>query len=234
MRSCLIQFVIAAVVVVLLLWFGLPIAVSALATSALSSLGFSGTDTKVEVSANPPPLLITGHADSVHITSKQVGVSDLHAASIDVTLKGVDLLSRRIESVEGTLNGVSVAAPNSDTVEISTVTLSGPADGATATCSVTIAATEKLLESQLKAQGINAQVELKAPNLVILEVGGKAFGGHLAARDGQLFMVSDSPAMPSVLLIAPGNGNPFRVTGVNIDSTNVNVTGTLDVQDLLS
>jgi hypothetical protein len=234
MRSCLIQIVLVAFVIVLLLWFGLPIAVSALATRALASSGFSGTDTKVEVSANPPPLLITGHADSVHIASKQVGVSDLHASSVDVTLKGVDLLSRKIDSVEGTLTGVGVAAPNGDTVQISTVTLSGPADNAVATCALSIAATEALAESQLKSQGVNAQVQLKAPNLVTLNVGGKAFGGHLAAREGQLFLVSDSPAMPSVLLIAPGNGNPFRVTGVNIDSSSVNVTGTLDVQDLLS
>jgi hypothetical protein len=234
MRSCLIQVLIAVGVVFLLLWFALPIAVGALATGALNAAGFSGSDTRVEVSANPPPLLLTGHADAVHITSTQVSLSDLHAAGVDVTLGGVDLMSREIGTVEGTLTGVRVAAPNGDTVLIETVSLNGPADRTVAQCSLTIAAAEALAQSQLAAQGVNAKVSVAAPNYVTLTVGGNSYKGRLVVTNDSLFLVPESKAMPTVLLIKSGSGNPFHVQSVSVDEAFVRLTGTLDVESLLS
>jgi len=233
MRSCLIQVLVALLVVLLLLWFALPLAVSALAAGALNAAGFNGTDTRVEVSANPPPLLITGRGD-VHIVSSDVSLSDLHAAAVDVTLSDVDLLSREIGGVEGTLEGVQVAAPNGDTVSIDAVSLAGPADRAAASCQVSLAQARELAESQLASQGVKATVLLTAPNVVTLNVGGNAFKGRLVATDGSLFLVPESEAMPTVLLISPGRGNPFRVESVSISETHVILKGTIDVESLLS
>src|SRR5664279_2261753 len=101
MRSCLIQFLLTAAVIVALLWFGLPFGASWLATNALGAVGFSGTNTTVEVSASLPPRILTGYADSIHLTSTQVGIGDLHAASVDLTLGGVELFSRKIATVQG-------------------------------------------------------------------------------------------------------------------------------------
>lgn len=234
MRSCLIQFLIVAVIAFLLLWVGLPLAVNALATSALNASGFSGTGTKVEVSENPPPLLILGHADKVHITSSDVTVGDLHAAAIDVTLESVDLLNRKVGSVTGTLTSVSVAAPNGGTVSLTTVTLSGPATETVATCTMSVIQTEALAESQLQAQGVDAQVNLAAPDLVTLRVGGVSYTGRLVVSEGALYLVPEAKSLPSVLLIQPGSGNPFHITSVNIGATDVTLTGTINVQDLLS
>ena len=107
MRSCLIQLVILFAVAFCLLWFALPLGVGALVTGALNASGFSGADTKVDVSASPPPLLLTGHADKIHITSSQVSISDLHAAGVDVILRDVDMLGRKIGTVSGTLDNAS-------------------------------------------------------------------------------------------------------------------------------
>lgn len=233
MRSCLIQILIALAVVILLLWFALPLAVGALATGALNAAGFTGSDTRVEVTANPPPMLLTGRG-TVHITSSQVSLSDLHAAGVDVTLGDVDLLSRKIGTVNGTLTGVQVAAPNGDAVSIDKVTLAGPADDTIATCSMSIAAAEALAESQLAAQGVEATVDLAAPNAVTLGVGGKSYKGRLVASEGSLLLVPESSAMPTVLLIRPGSGNPFHVYSVAIEETDVTLTGTIDVDDLLN
>jgi hypothetical protein len=234
MRSCLIQILIALAAVFLLLWFALPLAVSALAAGALSAAGFNGTDTRVEVSANPPPLLLTGRANAVHITSTQVSLSDLHASAVDVTLGDVDLMGRVIGSVNGTLNGVRVAAPNGDTFSIDKVTLDGPADDTLAACSVSIAEAEALAEAQLKAQGVNATVVLASPNTVKLQVGGKSFDGRLVATDGSLYLVPESKAMPTVLLISFGSGNPFRIHAVSIGQTDVTLTGSINIDDLLN
>lgn len=233
MRSCLIQVLVALLVVLLLLWFALPLAVSALAAGALNAAGFNGTDTRVEVSANPPPLLLTGRGN-VHIVSSDVSLSDLHAAAVDVTLTDVDLLSREIGGVEGTLEGVQVAAPNGDTVSIDDVSLAGPAGRTVASCDVSLAEARELAESQLASQGVKATVLLAAPNVVTLNVGGNAFKGRLVATDGSLFLVPESKAMPTVLLISPGRGSPFRVESVSISETHVILSGTIDVESLLS
>ena len=62
MRSCLIQLLLMVAVIFALLWFGLPFGASWLATNALRAVGFTGTDTRVEVSANLPPRILLGHA----------------------------------------------------------------------------------------------------------------------------------------------------------------------------
>jgi hypothetical protein len=233
MRSCLIQILIALAVVFVLLWFALPMAVSALAVGALNASGFNGTDTKVEVNSNPPPLLLTGRADSVHITSSQVSLSDLHAGSVDVTLGGVDLLSREIGTVNGALTDVQVAAPNGDTISIDKVTLDGPAGNTAATCAVSLATAKTLAESQLQSQGIQATVDFAAPNAVTLQAGGQSIKGRLVATAGSLYLVQDGEGI-TVLLMSPGAGNPFRVTGVTITDTQVILAGTIDVDSLLN
>jgi len=62
MRSCLIQLLVLIAMVFALLWFGLPLGADWLATNSLNASGFTGTGTKVDVSAYPPPVLLTGHA----------------------------------------------------------------------------------------------------------------------------------------------------------------------------
>ncbi len=234
MRSCLIQIVIAAVVVFALLWFGLPLVANVLALQALEAAGFSGTNTQVQVVANPPPLLLTGHADSIHITSNQAGVANLHANVVDVTLYDVDLLSRRFGSVQGVLNGVSLAAPNSDAVSLTSVQLSGPSASAVAICTLTVTQTETLAESQLRSQGVDARVALVPRNRMIITVGGNSYFGSLEPENGSLYLVPDAGVLPKVLLMAPGEGNPFRITSVEVGDQDVVLTGTIDVQGLLT
>ncbi|MGD0861477.1 MAG: hypothetical protein ABSA21_01790 [Candidatus Limnocylindrales bacterium] len=235
MRSCLIQLVVLIVVAFCLLWFGLPIGVSALATGALNASGFSGTDTKVQVSANPPPMLLTGHADTVHITSSQASVGDLHAAGVDVILGDVELLSRTIGTVTGTLTGVQVAAPDGEPVTLDQVTLTGVATATTATASMSLAAAESLAESELKSQtGVVAKVALKGPDKVTVTIDGKSQAGRLVTSNGALLIVPNSDSLPTVTLIAPGNGNPFRVISVQIGPADVTFVGTIDIEQLLS
>jgi len=99
---------------------------------------------------------------------------------------------------------------------------------------VSLAEARELAESQLASQGVKATVLLAAPNVVTLNVGGNAFKGRLVATDGSLFLVPESKAMPTVLLISPGRGSPFRVESVSISETHVILSGTIDVESLLS
>jgi hypothetical protein len=233
MRSCLIQILLALAVVFCLVWFALPIGVAAMVQAALNASGFTGTDTQVSVSSDPPFMLLTGHADRIHITSTQAGIDPLHAESVDIVLGDVDLLSRDIGTVNGTLLGVKVAAPNGDPVAIYRVTLAGAATSSRATASISVAEAQTLAEQQLKAQGISAKVALKAPDVVTLTVAGKSQAGRLMAINGALVLVPNSNSLPSVTLISPGPGNPFHVTSVTITVDGMTLMGLLDVQKLL-
>ncbi|MGA3058550.1 MAG: hypothetical protein ABSE70_11030 [Candidatus Limnocylindrales bacterium] len=229
----MIQLLILVAVVFALLWFGLPIGASWLATNALNASGFTGTNTKVEVSSNPPPLLLTGHADTVHLTSSQVGIGDLHAATLDLTLGKVELFSRQIGTVTGTLAGVRVAAPDGQPVTIDLVTLSGAASSATAEMDMSVTEAERLAASQLKSRGIAATVTLAPPDKITVTAGGKSQPGHLLVKEGALLLVPDGDSLPTVILIAAGGGNPFEMTSVRIGADHVTLMGTIDLQALL-
>lgn len=233
MRSCLIQLLVLVAVVFALLWFGLPFGASWLATNALNAGGFTGTDTKVDVSAYPPPVLLTGHADSIHLTSSQVGIGDLHAASLDLTLGKVELFSRQIGTVAGTLEGVRVAAPDGQPVTVDTVKLSGAASSASAEMGVSMAEAQRLAVAQLKSLGIAATVTLAAPNRITVTAGGRSQPGRLVAVAGALVLVPDGDALPTVTLMEPGSGNPFQLSSVAIAADHLTLVGTIDVQALL-
>ncbi len=234
MRSCLIQLLILVVAAFLLLWFGLPLGASWLATNALNASGFSGTDTKVTVSENPPPLLLTGHADSIHITSTQASVGDLHAATLDFTLGDVSLLDRTIGTVDGDLTGVKMPAPDGQVVTVDSAVVSGAADNAQATLTMSKSEVEALAAQQLKSQtGINATITLSAPNRVTVKVGGQSQPGTLVVKNGELDVVPDGPGLPSATLLKSGDGNPFTLQSVTINGELVTLVGRIDIEKLL-
>jgi hypothetical protein len=235
MRSCLVQLILLLALAFVLVWFVLPIGVAALVQGALSSSGFSGTNTQVQVASNPPFMLLTGRADSIHITSTDAHLGNLHAGSVDVTLGKVDLLSRNIGTVSGRLSKVLVAAPNGDPVPIDHVTLGGAATSTTAQATMSTATAQALAQSQLKAAtGIDAKVVLKAPDIATVTAGGSSTTGRLVAANGALVLVPNNSSLPTVTLVSPSSGNPFHVTAVSIVAPNLTLTGTLDTQALLT
>lgn len=234
MRSCLIQALILIVVAFGLLWFGLPIGASWLATNALNSSGFSGTGTKVDVSSNPPPVLLTGHADRVHISSTQASVGNLHAATVDFTLGDVSLLDRTVGTIDGSLTGVKVLAPDGKPVVVDTASVDGDATNAAATLQLAKSQVESLAAQQLKSQtGINATITLAEPNKVTVSVGGQSQPGTLVVMNGELDLIPDSPGLPRAALLKSGDGNPFTLQTVTIVGDVVTLKGVIDMQSLL-
>jgi hypothetical protein len=234
MRSCLIQLLMTAAVIFALLWFGLPFGAGWLATTALNSAGFTGTNTKVEVSANLPPRILLGHADKIHITSTQVGVGDLHAGSIDLTLGNVEFIDRKIGTVSGTLTAVLVPAPSGDPITIDTAIVQGAGTDATATLTTSSSELATLAQAQFyAATKISSTVKLTAPNKVTVTAGGKSEPGRLVVIAGAITLVPANTSLPTVVLIQPGPGNPFNFTSVTIGTTTVTLVGTIDVQSLL-
>jgi len=233
MRSCLMQLLVTAAVIFALLWFGLPFGASWLATNALGAVGFSGTDTTVDVKANLPPRILTGYADSIRLTSTEVGIGDLHAASIDLTLGGVQLFDRKIGTVRGTLGGVRVPDPDGQPVTFQTVNVDGDARHAASTVSISNTEAARLAVSQLKAHGISATVAFVAPDKVVVTAGGSSQPCRLRVSSGALVLVPDGNALPTLTLIAAGDGNPFHLSSASVGAKSVTLVGTIDMQTLL-
>ncbi len=234
MRSCLIQLLLEIALLFALLWFGLPFGASFLATGALNASGFAGTNTSVEVSANPPPSLLTGKADAIRIRSDSVYIGDLRASSIDVTLHDVELLSRKIGSVDGTLDGVRVAVPSGNPVTVDQVAIHGIATAADATLTLSAQQIANLAVTMLEANSVKATVSLQEPNAVTIVVSGKKQSGTMSVSNGALLMVPTSKSILPIALILPGTGNPFKLTSVAVTGQQVTLGGTIDVQSLLS
>ena len=233
MRSCLIQLLVTFAVLFLVVWFGVPIGASWLATNALNASGFNGTDTKVDVHSDLPPRILLGHADSIHLTSSQVSSKNLHAATIDLTLNGVELFDRKFDSALGILTGVVVFAQDGKPVTIDKVTIDGVSTGATATLSMSNTEAASLAQSQLQSRGIVATVTVHSPDLVMITSGGQTGTAHLQVNGGELQLVPVTNNLPVITLIAKGDGNPFTLTSVGIGPTAVTLVGTIDLQTLL-
>lgn len=244
MRSCLIQLLLSVAMIFALLWFGLPFGASWLATNALGAAGFTGTDTRVDVSANLPPRILLGHADKIRLTSSQVSVGGLNAATIDVTLGDVSLFDRTIGTVNGTLTGVRVPAPDGDPVTITTATLTGAGATVQATLSISMEEVQRLAQMQLKAQaGIVGTVRFAAPNLVTVTVKGTSVQAHVVVKPnastsgprtgGSLEVVPITASLPTVVLLEAGSGNPFELSSVSVGASGVTLVGTIDIQTLL-
>ena len=235
MRSCLIQLLVTIGVIFVLLWFGLPFGASWLATNALNAAGFTGTDTRVEVSADLPPRILLGHADKIRLTSTQVSVGDLHAASIDVTLGNVELIDRKIGSIHGSMTGVRVpAASGTQPLTADRVAVDGAGAAATATLTCSPAQIKALVVAQLKAQKIDVtSVTFAAPDKVVVTASGISKSGHLVASNGALEVVVPGLTPATTTLISAGNGNPIHFTSVAVTATAVTLVGTIDLQSLL-
>jgi hypothetical protein len=234
MRSCLIRLLVAVAVIFALLWFGLPFGASWLATNALNAVGFTGTNTKVDISATLPPRILLGHADKIRLTSTEVSVGDLHAATIDVTLSDVQLFDRKFGSVDGTMTGVRVPTPTGDPVTMDGVSLQGKGTAANATLTISNTEAERIAEAQLKAHSpFAAKVRIAAPDKVTMTFNGQSKTGRLVVSDGSLLIVPNTTDLPTVTLIAAGKGNPFTLTSATVVAKQMTLIGTIDLQTLL-
>lgn len=233
-RSCLIQLVVLVVAAVAVLWLALPVAAGALALTALQAGGFSGTATSVDVAANPPLVLLVGHADRLRIRSTDASLGDLHAAGLDLTLADVDLFARRAVSIDGALSGVSLPAVDGATVTAARVSVHGLAGSAAAIAEVDTEGARELAVTALRvATGLSAGVTLTSPNRLSVAIPGRQVGARLVVESGALVLRPDSAALPVVTLLRPGAGQPFRLTGVSVTETGLALQGTIDVNALL-
>ncbi len=226
MRGCLTFLVFLAVLVGIVGWFALPGAASFAISTALTVGGFSGTNTHVSVSAEPPYELATLHADRVHVTSTAVAWRDVRAGGLDVTLSDVDLGARTFAGVQGRLTNVTVATAVAGPVTADLVTIRGSGTRIVASLTVPPAQVRRLASAAAAGAigGAPTQVTLAAPDRVTLVVAGRSVAGRLAVDAGG-GLVMRVEGVGTVDVLRPGGDLPFRLTSATISRTGALAVG---------
>jgi hypothetical protein len=234
MRGCLSVLVLAAIFLVGAAWFAGPQLAAFVVETGLSTSGFHGTNTEVTVSANPPVELLTGHADSVTIDSDAATIGQFSAAHMELTLHGADLIGRHAQTVDGTLDDATMNTSDGTSLKAGQVRLSGDASASDVTIRVNPAELTHIATDTINTElGVDAEdVTFSAPDRVSFKVGRSTIAGQLVIRDGGLSVMANLPGSPRVDLIAAGGG--LRLTKVAVKGSGLELSGILDVEDLLT
>src|SRR5689334_9630285 len=226
MRGCLFVVAFAAVILIAVAWFGAPALAAFAVRNGLESLGFASDDLTVDVTADPPLALVTGHADEVRIRATDATIDGLVATRLDVRLGAVDLFSRSFGSVDGALADVQVPAGQGAAVSARSIELLGPTRRVVATVHVPRATAELLFRDQLaRVTGRTiAEVRLSAPDQVTFAVGPVSASATLLVVAGDLVLRADIPGRPSLVVLHADD--PLVVQSVAIADELV-ITGTI-------
>ena len=232
MRGCLISIALLVTVGLVAGSTLLPKIVSFVAVGALGLAGFSGTNTTVQVVANPPTELLTLTADALKIHSTNASFQGIQAGDVRLTLHDVHLLDRRFGTLDGTLQDVRFDNPSGSPVDVASVRLSGTATDTRATLTLSSRDVGQLAGTAFQTTfgGSPSQLTLAAPDRVRMVIGGAALTARLRVQaDGTLVLVPPAGLGTSVLpLIVPGRSTPFRILSFQIVSDSLVLVATFD------
>lgn len=233
MRDRVVGVLVFIVVIVAGAWLLTPIAANALIAGALRASGFVGVDTTVDAVASPPPLLLTGHADTVSVHSSNVTMRQMQAAKLDLTLSDVGLLSRSFGSIDGTLVNVRIARAKGPSVEALSARVSGPASAAKVVLLFDVPEVDALVSSALAASIGNQAIELTPPDQVTFTLDGRAASGSLIVRDGSLALQPTGLDGVPIVLVEPPVGAGWRIESLALGATQLDLALIVDFRALL-
>ncbi len=234
MRGCLSFLVFAALLIGAVLWFALPPAAAGLVGITLSAAGFEGRDTQVEVVADPPLELLSGHADRLTIDATDVRTRGMTASTLDLDLRGLDLFARSARSTTGTLTDVTVGDAVGGSLRIRRIDLAGPTDAARATLVVDEAElARRVLEAVASTGGAVGRISVDPPDGLVVEALGRRLRAHLAVGSGGLIELR-LPPIGSLPVVAPPPdlGATFDAVTIAPDHTLV-IIATMDLRSVL-
>jgi hypothetical protein len=221
MRGCLFTLLLAAAVVTLVVFLGLPALAAGVVTAGLTAAGLHADDTTVTVQASPPTDLLSGHADRVIVHATDATFRGLAIGSLDLALSAVDVLDRTAGQVDGTLTDV-VLPEAAGGASLSTVTISGGGDRLLASTVVSKADVEALVADEVERRtgARPASVRLVAPDRLIVRAGGETIKGRFAAVGGDLVvgLTSGPGEGTDVVLLRGGEDLPLEIRAVEVTS----------------
>ena len=229
-RGCLVTIVVFVGIVLSVLWFALPPIAGGLAAAALTNAGVHGTDTRVDVGADPPLRLLFLEANRVHVASTNVDIRNVHADSVDVTLRDVSIGRRSFSFIEGSLTGVRVTPDTGPAFEAANVQITGPAEAARVVIGVDRASVANLISSAVATStGTSvSRVALAAPDRVTVTTSRGAVTGRVdVTAAGDLVLVPSTGG--TISLVGTGPDQPVRLQSVQVAGDGLEVGGVINL-----
>jgi len=223
---------LASAILALVAWFGGPTIAGSLVEASLSSAGFRGSNTTVEVITDPPWELLGGRADRVIIRSQDASIDQLQADRLELALLDADLGALSFARVEGRLEGVTLHAADGTSIDAATVDISGTPGAVSAVIRIDAAEVERVALAEIQRQtGVSiGTTRLEPPDLVVFSVFVLQVEGRFAVEpDGSLALAVNLPGNPRVALIAD---EAIRFESVAVINGQLVLSGTLNLAAL--
>jgi hypothetical protein len=229
-RGCIVSIVTFVAIALGVLWFALPPIAGGLAVGALTNSGFHGTDTRVDVVADPPLRLLFLDADRVRVRSTNAEIRNVHADAVDVTLRDVSIGGRRFGFIEGSLTGVRVTPDQGPAFDAHDVQITGPSAAARVAISLDSSSAQRLISSAVATASRAAvtRVTLASPDRVTVATSRGAILGRL-----QITAAGDLVLLPStggpVNVLGTGPDQPVRLQSVQVAGDGLELSGTISL-----
>jgi hypothetical protein len=233
MRGCLFVLVVAAALLAVGAWFGAAPIASTVIGTALDGSGYHARTSTITVTADPPPRLLTGHADRVTIDGTDVTWRTFRAAGLQLTLGDVELFARTVGAIEGTITGAVLQAGEATAPPTADVAIDGSGSDAHATIRVPGSAVDSLVRARFSASyGVTVtSTSLIAPDTLRIDAPGTTLEGRLEIDGSGALVLVTGLGTAEVFRFDPSF--PLRLTAVRVAGTGLELDGTLDANSLL-
>jgi hypothetical protein len=233
MRGCLFVLVLAAALVGVAAWFGASPLTSTVIAAILDESGYHASSTTITATADPPPRLLTGHADRITIDGRDVTWRSFRAGRVQLTLGDVDLFARTAASIQGTIAAAELQTNDDGPAPTADVTIDGASSSAAATIRVAGPIVQRLVSSGFAKRFAVAvsSTSLVAPDILRITASGSTIEGRLAIDTAGAFVLVTRLGSADIFRFDPSF--PIRLTGVRVRGADLELTGTLDAEALI-
>jgi hypothetical protein len=215
-------FAVLAAVLVLVV---LPLAAGPVLAGMIRDMGLRSDSLQVSVALFDPSLLL-GHSRSIHLSAGDVDLAPAAVGSLDLTLGDVAFFDRTWGTVDGEMHDVSLTT-GGETFTVDELTVSGPAEAASATARLSATETEALIRFAAERSGLRLDdVQLSNTGVTVTSRGVET-KGQLVVRGGALVLLPGT-GTGGVALIQPAPSDAWRLEEAWISDEGLNVRGTVD------
>ena len=235
MRGCLFILVLGGAFLAAVAWFGALPLTGSLVDATLAGSGFQAAGRTITVTADPPPRVLTGHADVILIDATDVSWRTLKASRMTLELDDVDLFGRTARAIHGRIDDATILSEGvaGSGLALSTFDFDGPPGAAVATSTVDAATIRGLVVAAV-AHEFNVTttaVELVAPNRLRLTIPDATIEASLVI-DGSGALAISTP-LGSVEMFRMDPSIPLRLVSASVVAGELRLDGVLDLTGLL-
>jgi hypothetical protein len=233
MRSLLGFLLFSAVLISILVFVAGPVVARPLVADVVrSALPFDGGDLVVAVDADGFDLL-TGHVRAIRVSGVDLASGDVTIGSLDLTARRVGLLSRDVADLTGSIEDLTIGLEGGGSVTVASVDLAGSTSNVAAIANLVPAEAQSLVATALADAGLAVEGIVLTDDGLELELLGQRITVSPTVVDGAVALPSIM-AGDAVPILAPADGDPWRITAITTSSAGLLVEATIDVAGYLA